>query len=216
MKKGYPLMVDIETWFANCQKQLSVDIKEISVAENKDWKIIAENETSSRVIQHTTKRLHTITFLSAWDPLRQEWVDRCLLEPIPEGKDNRYAIVLLAKYQNKYLVQAKGEPGNRTPHHVALTTTVQTSYTNVSMGLCGEIPFLALYDEPTCKKFSIVQDGGQLLNKVNEVCLVELENELEDIPERYFWMTIKEIEHFANKGVVAEHLMQTLGVLAFL
>lgn len=210
------LSVDIDTWFADCQKCLRVEIERIPAADNKDWKIETTSDGRPNKIVHRTERLHKITFLRAWEPPRNKWVDRCLLEPIAEGKNNFFAMVLLAKYKNKYLVQAKGEPGNNTPCRVALTTTVQASYVNISMNLEGNIPFTEFYYDPACRKFPILQDGAHLLNKINEVCLIELQEKIQDIPQRFYWATLAEIRKFAKRGLVSEHLMQTLGMLSLL
>lgn len=202
MIKGYThiLELDIDTWFANCQKRLRVEIERISVVESKDWKIKTTSDGRISSITHSTQRLHQIAFLRVWEPLRNEWVDRCLLEPIAEGADNNFAMILLVMYKGRYLVQAKGEPGNNTPGRVVITTTVQASYTNISMCLSGKVPFTELYYHHECKKLPIIQDGSHLLNKINEVCFIELQEELENIPEAFYWVTLEEIRSFAEKG----------------
>jgi len=205
--------VNMQTWFTSCEKSLRVEIERIPVADSKEWQITTMSDGKPHSIEHVSNRLHKITFLRAWEPLRKQWVDRCLLEPVAEGRDKLFSIVLLAKYKEKYLVQAKGEPGNLTPNRVVITPTIQSSFTNMDMKLSGKVYFTELHKDPACKKFRIVQDGGQLLNKINELCFLELKKPLQDIPEHFYWATLAEIQHFAAKGLVSEHLMQTLGVM---
>ena len=203
----------IDAWFADCQKSQGMVVEKIAAADSQDWKMTTTPDGRANNIEHYTGRLHKIVFLRAWEPLRKQWVDRCLLEPIAEGKSKSYAMILLAMCRGKYLVQAKGEPGNNTPNRVILTATVQASYASISMGLSGGVPFAELYDDPACRKVSIVQDGGQLFNKTNDICLIELQEEPQDMPERFYWVTLEEIKNFASRGLVSEFLMQALGML---
>ncbi len=213
IKKESQEIADIETWFSDCQKSLCMDIQRIAAADSKDWEITETPDGRPNEIAHHTKRFHKIAFLRVWEPLRKQWIDRCLLEPIAEGKDNNFAMAILTMHQEKYLLQAKAEPGNSTPGGVMLTTTVQASHTNISMSLSGEVPFTEFYNHPACRKFSIVQDGGQFLNKKNEVCLIELQEKPKNIPKSFYWATLAEIKNFASRGLVSEYLMQAFGML---
>lgn len=203
----------IEAWFSRCEKILHVLVKKIPMSSSEHWKMVYDQQGKPSYIGHSSERIHRIVFLRVWEPLRNMWVDRCLLEPIPEGEGDAYSMVLLARCGNKFLVQAKGEPGNNTPHRVVLVPTVQTSFTNMHMKLSGKIPFAELYNYPSCRKIKSIQDGGQLFNKITNVCVVDLESEIEDLPHNYYWATIEEIRHFVNKGFASEHLMQTCGLL---
>lgn len=203
----------IETWFARCEKILHVLVKKIPMSSSEQWKMVYDQQGKPNYIGHSSERIHKIVFLRVWEPLRNMWVDRCLLEPIAEGEGGVYSMVLLARCGDKFLVQAKGEPGNNTPHRVVLAPTVQTSFTNINMKLSGNIPFVELYHHSACRKIKSIQDGGQLFNKISEVCVVDLEAEIEDLPHNYYWATMEEMKHFANKGLISEHLMQTYGML---
>lgn len=203
----------IELWFARCEKILHVLVKKMPASSSEHWKMVYDEQGKPSYIGHTSGRLHKIVFLRVWEPLRNMWVERCLLEPIGEGEDNTFSMLLLARCGNKFLVQAKGEPGNNTRNRVVLTPTIQTSFTNIHMKLSGEIPFVELYNHPACRKIKSIQDGGHLFNKVTDVCVVDLVSEIEDLPHNYYWATIEEIRHFVTKGLVSEHLLQTCGML---
>lgn len=206
-------IVQMEEWFAECAKRLEIIVEKIPAAESNDWKMIYTEDGKENYIAHRSGRIHKIIFLRVWEPLRNQWVDRCLLEPIAEGPDGAFSIILLVSHEDKYLVQAKGEPGNDTPHHVVLTPTVQTSFVNLDMKLSGSIPFAEFYHHPACRKLRSIQDGGQLFNKVAELCVIDLKEKPTEIPANFYWATLEEIKHFAQKSVVSEHLLQLLGIL---
>ena len=210
---GFDGIAQMEEWFADCGERLDVIVEKISADESNDWKMVYTEDGKQDYIAHSSGRIHKIVFLRVWESLRNQWVDRCLLEPIAEGNDGVFSIILLACHEDKYLVQAKGEPGNNTPHHVVLTPTVQTSFVNLDMKLSGAIPFAELYHHPACKKLRGIQDGGQLFNKVAELCTLELEEKPAETPINFYWATLEEIKYFAQKGLVSEHLIQTLGLL---
>jgi hypothetical protein len=210
---GFDRIAQMEEWFADCGERLNIIVKKILADESNDWQTVCTGEGKLDYIAHRSGRIHRIVFLRVWESLRREWVDRCLLEPIAEGQDGVFSIILLASYQDQYLVQAKGEPGNNTPHHVVLTPTVQTSFVNLDMKLSGDVLFAELYHHPACKKLLGIQDGGQLFNKVAQICTLELEEKPAETPANFYWATLEEIKYFAQKGLVSEHLLQTLGLL---
>lgn len=202
---------NLEKWFEEQQKILSIEVKEVPLSEMSDWKII-ENERGPHHIAHVSGKYHRGVFLKSWDIGRSQWVERFLLAPVPpENGEKLYGVALLARYMDKYLVQAKSEPGNATLGHVQITSTIHASYTNIEMKLSGEIPFTWMYKDSECVHFIISQDGAQLYLKNNKVCFLELHNEPKDIPQNYTWMTKEEINYFAKRGLISEHVMQCLG-----
>lgn len=201
----------VEKWFEEQQKALSIEVEEIALADAHDWKVIEERSRPHH-IGHMSGRFHRGVFLKAWDIVRNQWVERFLIAPIPpEGGEELYGVALLARHQGRYLVQAKAEPGNKTPGHVQLTSTIHASYTNIKMKLSGTVPFTWMYDDPHCVQFIISQDGAQLYLKNNKVCFLELSEEPKDIPQNFTWASIEEIRLFAQRGLVSEHVMQCLG-----
>jgi len=202
---------NLKAWFSEQQKILAIEVKEVPMAEMKDWQIISQDGTPN-YIGHVSGNYHRGVFLKAWDRVREDWIERFLIAPIPP-KDGEvlYGVALMARYNDLYLVQAKAEPGNKTPGHVQITSTIHASYTNIKMQLSGTVPFTWMYDDPDCVQFVISQDGAQLYLKNNKVCFLELKEEPKDIPENYTWATLEEIFSFAKQGLVSEHVMQSLG-----
>lgn len=202
---------DFEKWFEEQKERLSIEVKEIPLVDMSDWSVI-EKDGKSNHIAHKSGKYHRGVFLKSWDIGRKEWVERFLLAPIPpKDGEELYGVALLARYKDKYLVQAKSEPGNGTPGHVQLTSTIHASYNNIKDKLSGTVPYTWMYDEPKCVHFIISQDGAQLYLKNNKVCFLELDEEPKDIPENFTWATKEEISFFAKKGLVSEHVMQCLG-----
>lgn len=201
----------IEDWFARQQKLLAIRVDAISLSDAKDWQL---KESGGRPdhIAHASGRYHRGVFLKAWDSLRNKWVERFLIAPIPPEKgEELYGVALLARYKGRFLVQAKAEPGNATPGHVQLTSTIHASYTNIEMKLSGEVAFTEMYNNPRCVQFIVSQDGAQLYLKKNKVCFLELTEEPKAIPDSFAWATIEEIQSLAERGLVSEHIMQCLG-----
>jgi len=194
-------------WFEQQQIALGIDVLEVSPNELKNWQLTEYG------IKHISGLYHRSIFLKAFDRARKEWVDRFLIAPILNG-DNLYGVALLAKKDGRYLVQAKAEPGNNTPNHVQLTSTIHASYGNIKNQLSGAVPFVWMYEDPRCVDFVVSQDGAQLYLKNNKVCYIELSEDIE-IPSNYHWMALEEIRDLAKQGLVSEHLMQCLGLSLF-
>lgn len=201
---------DIEKWFEEQRKLLSIEVKEVSLSEMSDWNMVMKDGKISH-IAHSTGRFHRSIFLNAWDVGKQAWVERFLIAPIPEDEQPYYGILLLACYRDKYLIQAKSEPGNWGDGHVQITSTIHASYTNIKLQP-GKINFIDMYNHPDCIKAISAQDGAQLYLKNNEVCFIELNEEPENIPENFIWATKDDILSFSKRGLVSEHIFQCLGI----
>jgi hypothetical protein len=201
----------IGDWFAEQKERLTIEVQEVALADMHDWQVVEEAGRAHH-IGHTSGRYHRGVFLKAWDTVRNEWIERFLIAPIPpDGARELYGVALLARYKDRYLVQAKAEPGNKTPGHVQVTSTIQASYTNITSQLSGKIPFTWMYEDPRCVQFEISQDGAQLYLKNNTVCFLELSEEPTEIPTNFAWATAADIRSLAKQGLVSEHVMQCLG-----
>lgn len=198
-------------WFAGRQMALSIDVKEVGLSAMHDWAVVAR-DGKPHYIGHSSGKYHRGVFLQGWDIVRNTWIDRFMIAPIPpQDGVEIYGIALLARYNGKYLVQAKAEPGNATPGHVQLTSTIQASRINIEQKLSGDIAFTWMYDDPRAVQFTVSQDGAQLYMKRNKVYFLELTEDVGDIPENFAWATLEEIFVFAKDGLVSEHIMQCLG-----
>lgn len=208
--------IGLEQWFEERKRELSLPVEEIAMADAHEWGIVEEAGRPHH-IGHTSGRYHRGIFLKSFDAVRREWVERFMVAPISsssEGQD--YGIALLAKYDGRYLVQAKAEPGNGASGHVVLTTTVQASYTNIAQGLSGKIPFTDLYQDEKCVRLMVPQDGAQMYMKVNQICCLDLAILPTDIPAHFTWASAEEILALAQQGLVSEHVLQCLGLRALL
>jgi len=194
-------------WFKQQQNILGIDVKEANLNDMNDWILTVDG------ITHKSGNYHKSVFLKSFDKVRNEYVDRFLIAPVL-NTDNLYGVALLAKKGDCYLVQAKAEPGNNTPNHVQLTSTIHSSYENIKNQLSGSVPFTWMYSDPRCISFVVSQDGAQLYLKNNKVCYIELSEDFL-IPDNYYWATLSEIEVLAERGLVSEHLMQCLGLSLF-
>ena len=211
MKKTTSEPDSFAKWFLAQQEALKINVKEIHLTDAHDWKLMKKDDTDS-YIGHVSGKYHRGVFLKAWDSIRNDWIERFMLAPIPPEKgEELYGVALLARYDGKYLVQAKSEPGNATPNHVQLTTTIQASYTNIEMQLSGVISYTWMYKDPRCVHFIVSQDGAQLYMKRNKVCFIDLTQDPEIVSDNFTWATIDDIRSFAAEGLASEHLLQCLG-----
>ena len=206
----------IQDWFSRQQEVLAIEVKEVGLGAMKDWVLGVEGNVPYD-IRHVSGKYHRGVFLHAWDRVRNQWVERFLVAPVAQNNDQKlYGVALLARYQGKYLVQAKAEPGNPTTGHVQLTSTIHASSTNIVMKLSGEVPFTWMYDSPRCVHLEVCQDGAQLYLKKNNVSFIELDEAPESIPDNYAWASLEEIRDFAERGLISEHLMEGLGASLFM
>ena len=129
-----------------------------------------------------------------------------------------HGVVILAYYKDRFLVQAKAEPGNETPGKVVLTTTVQASYENLQQHK-GAIAFSEYITHPRVRTWEVPQDGGMFLHKHNNVGLLALKSD--EMPQplptsRYYWATLNDILALTASGLVSEFLLQALGIYSLL
>ncbi len=203
---------EIETWFANQREKLAITVEEIAMVDAREWKVIEENGKPHH-IGLDSRLYHRGIFLKSFETARAKEIERFMIAPVAASEgDRNYGIALLARYDGRYLVQAKAEPGNGTSDHVVLTTTLQASYGNIARGLSGAVPFADLYHDKACVRFMVPQDGAQMYMKVNQVCVLNLSEPLISIPNNFIWATLEEILLLARQALVSEHVFQCLGI----
>lgn len=211
--------MNLEAWFVGATQRLAImEVTEVPFHELTDWVVFVDGTARPVDIRHMSGQLYRGAAFKAFEPLRHKVVDRFLLTPcVPKGQMNG-VILLVRDSVGKFLVQAKAEPGNRTPGRMTLTATIQASWSNLQQKLSGAIPFVELYDHPLTVKRGITQDGGQFFEKVNEICflLLPADSAPLEIPENFTWATRGELANFTTKGFVSEHLLQALGIMAVL
>ena len=131
------------------------------------------------------------------------------------ARNGYHGLVVLLKVGDKFLVQAKAEAGNRSLGRVALTCTVQSSFSALNF---GKPPFWDVIEKNTKTGLGapVLQDPAMLYEKVNRVGCAEITaadfDELDQMPDNFFLATLDEIAYAVGQGVVSEHLLQTLGM----
>jgi hypothetical protein len=136
-------------------------------------------------------------------------VDRFMIQSTSMG--NIHGMMILGSYRGRFLIQAKAEPGNRTPGRVVVTTTLQASLENLRN---NKIPYSELQSRSSyANSVDVPQDAAMLYEKVNRISCIEL-IDLPVIHEHFYLATRSEIFLLAHEGLVSEHLMQALGYWA--
>ena len=96
-----------------------------------------------------------------------------------------------------FCLQAKEEPGNI--NSVQISPTVQATFSNYSLAHGGSRPpfvehFLAPSGENLLFARLQTEDGGRFLFKSNRNMVVRVaDNELENLPDRFIWLTLRQI-----------------------
>ena len=120
-------------------------------------------------------------------------------------------VVIKARGEEKFLLQAKPEPGNDYKNgQLMLNAPLSASVSNLQAAHGGKRPPRAeLLDQGT-KLMVIPQDGGKYLRKKNHYGWVEADPAaiVPNANER--WFTLEEIREAMQEGLVSEHLCQAL------
>src|SRR3990167_575453 len=132
--------------------------------------------------------------------------DKRLLLESTSAESDIHGVILLARWQDRFLVQAKGEVGYKD--FWSLTATLQSSWYNLRH---KKIPYAELIDTSEVYKLAIPQDAGMFYHKVNQYRFIILNSEPR-VEHNFYLATAPEIFAAAAKGYVGEHLLQALGL----
>ena len=125
-------------------------------------------------------------------------------------------------YKDRYLVQAKAEPGNTSAKgNLLLAPTIQASFSNIrthgnkvplwsELGLDIERLENGEYGEGIETRIQ-QKDGGRFLDK-NNLFVFQPVSENIKIPTSHIWATREAIRELQKKGLVNEHLNEALGM----
>lgn len=193
-------LVGILEWFTEHQKKSQMKTEVIPLEESGEWKLQKDG-----TISRDDKAFYEGTIVRTSDG-DKGW-DALMLRST--GTHETHGVILLAKYRNKYLIQAKREPGNNTPGCVVLTSTIQASHENLRRN--KSLPYVELIDRVPDFSVRVPQDAGMLYHKCNEFRLVVLRKK-PAVYEGFYLATLKEIGTLAKQGLVSEHLLQVLGL----
>lgn len=133
-------------------------------------------------------------------------------QPMLEETGGEGAVVLVkARGEERFLIQAKAEPGNATPGCVLLAATIQASRANLERAHGGTRPPRAeLLDGGLNLWLRLGQDGGRFFHKRNAFGIIEVDPRELTLNANERWCTRDELRSALLSGDLNEHLMLAL------
>jgi len=189
----------VTDWIGERLKRTTLNSELISLDKVEKWRI--EKDTGN--ISHESGRFFTITGLKVrhrWKLQEIEW-DQPIIDQPEVG-----ILGILAKKINGVLhfcMNAKEEPGNI--NLMQLAPTVQATYSNYTQAHGGKLPpFVDLFLNPPKERILFsklqTQDGGRFLFKSNKnIVLLVGEDELNELPEGFIWLTLRQISQLMRR-----------------
>lgn len=183
-------------WLEEKRAAYQVNTEEIGINNLDKWHV----DPNTGNIGHESGKFFTITGVKISGAKGREvlsWTQ-------PMIKQNECGILgILCKKINgvmHYLLYAKYEPGNII--NLQLSPTLQATESNLKQAHGGKKPLFAEYFEDGGKGKILtnvveVEDGGRFYLKTNRCMLVEInENELNEAPSDYIWLTLPQVKKF--------------------
>tara|TARA_B100000963_G_C22618821_1_gene668786 strand:+ start:1539 stop:2801 length:1263 start_codon:yes stop_codon:yes gene_type:complete len=192
---------DIFNWLNNQRKKQLLTVEKISLSRLSKWIY------SKREIYHKSKRFFKITGLRIQSNFynKKNWDQPIIVQ-------NEIGILGIIKNvkNNKYLLQAKVEPGNI--NKIQISPTVQATRSNYS-GIHGgkTIPFLKYFKKKN-KNFSLqTEQAFRYYNKKNSNIITYVSKKIE-IDEKFRWFSKIEISNLLGEENLIN--MDTLSVFS--
>ena len=174
---------NIKNWLKKEKKRNKLKVKIIKLIDLKNWNFNRKeiSHHSGRFFKIVGLKISTNFFKRNWD------------QPIIVQNEIGILGILKNRSNNKYLLQAKVEPGNK--NKLQISPTVQATKSNYSQIHGGKkVPYLK-YFLNIDKKYAVNQSeqGFRYLNKFNSNRIVYVKNGLKLLPG-FRWFGLKDIE----------------------
>lgn len=177
-----------DNWFANQKKNNKISVRIVDISKITNWKV--DNDQ----IFHFSKKFFKIIGIKInTNFFKRNWDQPIILQ-------NELGILGIIKNikNNKYLLQAKVEPGNK--NKLQLSPTVQATKSNFSQIHGGKkVPYLKFFFNKKKKNiFNQSEQGFRYLNKFNSNILVKIKKNIKLLPG-FFWVSLEELKLMINK-----------------
>ena len=190
-----------DNWFTNQKKNNKITVSIVDISKIINWK--ADNNK----IVHFSKRFFKIIGIKInTNFFKKNWDQPIILQ----NELGILGIIKNTKY-NKYLLQAKVEPGNK--NKLQLSPTVQATKSNFSQIHGGKkVPYLNFFFKQKKENiFNQSEQGFRYLNKFNSNILVKINKGIKLLPG-FFWVSLAELKLMINKKNLLN--MDTLSVIS--
>ena len=190
-----------KNWFNNQKKHNKINVDIIDISKINDWK--ADNNKifhiSKKFFQIIGIKVNTNFFKKNWD------------QPIILQNELGILGILKNLKNNKYLLQAKVEPGNK--NKIQLSPTVQATKSNFSQIHGGKkVPYLNFFLKQNKKQiFNQSEQGFRYLYKFNSNIIANTKKKIKILPG-FFWVSLEDLIIMIKKKNLLN--MDTLSVIS--
>lgn len=200
-------------WLDNIKTNLPAEVTEINLNDVNDGWILNE-ETGN--LEHKTGGFFKVIGVRTETSIRES--GKGWNQPMVD-QGTEASVVGLVKYNNKYLVEAKFEPGNYG--EVLLSPTLQVTYDNLNKLHSGRKPLYSEYFDGTITKGIDVkfehwypEDGGRFYKKRVKNMLVEVDSDVGNIPQNFIWLNMYQLKELLKlDNIMNPHLRSIISYL---
>jgi dTDP-4-dehydro-6-deoxy-alpha-D-glucopyranose 2,3-dehydratase len=188
-------------WFNRQKKNNKIKVEIIDINKASNWKVNKDEifHISKKFFKIIGIKVNTNFFEKNWD------------QPIIIQNELGILGIIKDPKKNKYLLQAKFEPGNK--NKIQLSPTVQATKSNFSQIHGGKkVPYLSLFLKHRKKDiFNQSEQGFRYLYKFNSNILVNSKMNIKTLPS-FFWFKLPELVKMIRKKNLLN--MDTLSVIS--
>jgi len=188
-------------WFQNQKKINRIFTKKVDLSNLKKWK----NDTIN--ISHESKKFFKVVGIKIFSNFfKKNWDQPIIVQ-------NELGILGIIKNtkDNKYLLQAKVEPGNK--NKLQLSPSVQATKSNYNQVHGGKkVPYISYFlNNKKAKFINQSEQGFRYLYKFNANVLIEVNKKFK-IKSNFFWFSLKDLLKLIKKKNIIN--MDTLSVFS--
>ena len=178
----------INKWLNNQKKKHTLKVDIVNLNKLKKWKFSKVN------ISHYSKKFFKIIAIK----VKSNFYKKNWDQPIIVQNEVGILGIIKSKKTQKYLLQAKVEPGNI--NKIQLAPTVQATKSNYSQVHGGsKVPYVEHFLKlKKLKKYNQTEQGFRYLNKFNSNILLEKSIKIKK-KDQFYWFSKKEIKQLIRK-----------------
>tara|TARA_Y100001958_G_C21184631_1_gene513913 strand:- start:42 stop:1310 length:1269 start_codon:yes stop_codon:yes gene_type:complete len=191
---------DFDKWFRSQKKKQKINIKVKNLDKLINW------HKNEKHIAHNSKKFFKIIAIDVKSNMTVKNWD----QPIIIQNEMGILGILKDSIKNKYLLQAKVEPGNK--NKLQLSPTVQATKSNYQRVHGGKkIPYLNYFLKNNNNFVAQYEQGYRYLYKSNYNSLVNVKKKIK-VLNNYFWLNRSDIKELVKKRSILN--MDTISVFS--
>ena len=171
-----------DIWFTRQKKINKLKVKVVNISKIDNWNI------NKKEIVHKTKKFFKVIGVK----INTNFYKRNWDQPIILQKEVGILGIIKSIKNNKYLLQAKVEPGNKKK--VQLSPTVQATRSNYTMVHGGKsVPYIKFFLDVKKKYlYNQSEQGFRYFNKFNSNILIKVKKKIKLAPS-FIWVSIEQL-----------------------